>query len=132
MRSMKARRDEDVITEVAIADAGVRVRHAAEETETKDEEWELERRHADGEGDGDQPDVGDGIFEDVRSVIGPERQLVFRMMQRVDAVPPAVAVGETVAPVVGEIEEGEVGDKDDCGPCGEKWEDIGKREGGDA
>ncbi len=42
------------------------------------------------------------------AVVGPESELVFGVMQGVDAVPPAIAVGEAVAPVVGQIEDGEV------------------------
>jgi len=132
MGSMEAWRDEDVVSEPAIADAGVRMRHAAEETEPEDEEWELERRRADGEGDSDEPDVGDGVFENVRSVVGPEGQLVFGVMQRVDAVPPAISVRKPVARVVGEIQDGEGSDKADSGYRTKKWEKSREREGRDA
>jgi hypothetical protein len=127
--SMETWRDEDMVAEPSVADACVGVRHAAEEPEAKDEEWELERGHADDEADADEPDVGDGVFEDVRSVIGPEGQLVFGMMQRVDTVPPTVTVREPMAPVVGEIEDGKAADEDDDGPCTEEWENSGERGG---
>jgi carboxypeptidase Q len=72
MGSMKTRRDEDVVSEPAIADSGVRVRHTAEKTEAENEEWELQGRHADDEADRDEPEVGDGVFEDVGAIVGPK------------------------------------------------------------
>lgn len=82
--------------------------------------------------DGDEPEVGDGVFEDVRAVFGPESSLVFGVMEGVDAVPPAVAMGEAVVPVVGEIEDGEVENEGNCSHRVEKWEKSGERERRDA
>ncbi len=51
-------------------------------------------------------------------------------MQRVDAVPPAVAVGEAVAPVVGQIEDGEVENEATTGAEARNGRRAGDESGG--
>jgi hypothetical protein len=46
--------------------------HAAEQPEAEDKERKLHGGNADSEADNNQPYIGDGVFEDVRAVVGPE------------------------------------------------------------
>src|ERR1700761_8254111 len=112
MRAMKSRRDEDAIAQPSIADARVGVRHACYEAQTENEEWELEGRNSDGKANHDEPDIGNGVLKNMRALIGPEGELIFRMMHRVDAIPPSIPVRETMLPVVGAIEDCEVYEED--------------------
>ena len=100
----------------SIAGPRVRVRHTAEEPDAKDKERKLHRGHTDDQRHSDEPQIGDGVFKNMGSVIGPKGQLLFCMMQGVDPIPPANPVRDAVTPVVGEIENGKVGNKDGCGP----------------
>ena len=81
MRAMELRGDEYVLPQPSIADPRVRVGYAAEKAEAKDEKRKLHRGHADDQAHIDEPHIGDGVFEHVRPVVGPEGQLLFGMMQ---------------------------------------------------
>ena len=127
MGAMELRGDEYARARPSIVDPSVRVRHTAQKAHAENKERELHRWYSGDQTHSDEPYVSDRIFQDVRPVIGPEGHLLFGVMQGVDAVPPAISVRQSVTPIVGEIEDGEVGDEDDCGPCREHGDQAGKR-----
>jgi hypothetical protein len=81
MGAMKLRGDEEVLPEPSIANPCVRVGYAAEKAETKNEEGKLHRGHPDGQPHSDEPNIRDGVFQNMRPVIGPKGSLFFGMMQ---------------------------------------------------
>ena len=71
-----------MLPEPSIADPRVGVGYAAEKPEAKDEKGKLHRGHPDNQAHKDEPHIGDGVFKNMRPVIGPEGgQLLFGMMQ---------------------------------------------------
>ena len=72
MRAMKTRRNKDMASKPSVAEPRVRMGHAAEQPEAEDKERKLHGGNPDSEADNNQPYVGDGVFEDVRTVVGPE------------------------------------------------------------
>jgi hypothetical protein len=80
MGTVESRRDEDMVAQPSIADAGIRVRHASHKPEAKNKKWELEGWHSDRKTHGNEPHIGDGVFKDMGSLIRPEGHLMVTVL----------------------------------------------------
>src|ERR1700758_113899 len=98
MHPMEARRHQQSFSEPAKGQSDIGVAQALDKSHEEHEHRKLQRRNSDREPDHTEPQPRNQVIQKMIAVIGPEAHLPLSMMQRVQRIPTAERMRQTMAP----------------------------------